>query len=381
MRWIEFATLFVVALIATMLLVPLAKKIAFRFNIIDYPSSRRINQTPTPRIGGVAIIAGVALSLLCAWIGSMAFGWRTPFSGHPGLTIDYLWTIIGLLFMFLVGLIDDIYDLKALVKLAGQIVAAIIVACSGVLLSSIHNPFGSGYIEFGWAAYPITVFYLVAFANIINLIDGLDGLAAGICCITAFTIFVFAILTNRFDAAILSIAIAGACIGFLRYNFNPASIFMGDSGALFLGFALGIASLLAVARAALFVSLLVPILAAGIPVMDTFFAIVRRLRAHEPIISADKGHIHHRLMEAGFSQRKTVLIMWGWTLILSVCGVLITETVGIYRIPFVLIIVGVTLYMIIKLKLLEPVLLHHYSPRKRKEDPSSKDQPTDGDNS
>lgn len=374
MRWIEFGTLFIVALIATMLIIPLAKRLAVRLNAIDYPSSRRINQTPTPRLGGVAIIVGVALSLLGAWIGSALFGWRTPFSGHPGLTIDYLWTIIGMLFMFGVGLIDDIFDLKPLMKLAGQTVAAIIVASSGVLLSSIHNPFGSGYVEFGWVAYPITVFYLVAFANIINLIDGLDGLAAGICCIAAFTIFAFAVLTNRFDAAILSIAIAGACIGFLRFNFNPASIFMGDSGALFLGFALGIASLLAVTRAALFVSLLVPILAAGIPVMDTFFAIVRRLRAHEPIISADKGHIHHRLMDAGFSQRKTVLIMWAWTLILSVCGVLITETVGAARIPFVLIIIGVTLYMVVKLQLLQPVLLHHYNPRKRN-DAKGEDNP------
>ncbi len=366
MRWVEFGCLFAIALAVTILLVPLAKRLAIRVDAIDYPDERRVNQRPIPRLGGLAILGGISVSLLIAWAGSHLFGWRTPFSGHPGLTIDYFWTIIGMLFMFGVGLIDDIFDLKALVKLAGQIIAAIIVTFSGVLLSSIHNPFGSGFIEFGWLAYPITIFYLVAFANIINLIDGLDGLASGITMISALTIFVFAVLTNRFDAAIISIAVAGACIGFLRYNFYPASIFMGDSGALFLGFTLGIASLLAVTRAALFISLLVPILAAGIPIMDTFFAIIRRLRAHESIIAADKGHIHHKLLQAGFSQRKTVLIMWAWTAILAICGIFITEAVGLARIPFMLVVLGVTIYVVVKLQLLHPVLIHHYNPREPK---------------
>ncbi len=366
MRWVEFGCLFAIALVVTILLVPLAKRLAIRVDAIDYPDERRVNQRPIPRLGGLAILGGISVSLLIAWAGSHLFGWRTPFSGHPGLTIDYFWTIIGMLFMFGVGLIDDIFDLKALVKLAGQIIAAIIVTFSGVLLSSIHNPFGSGFIEFGWLAYPITIFYLVAFANIINLIDGLDGLASGITMISALTIFVFAVLTNRFDAAIISIAVAGACVGFLRYNFYPASIFMGDSGALFLGFTLGIASLLAVTRAALFISLLVPILAAGIPIMDTFFAIIRRLRAHESIIAADKGHIHHKLLQAGFSQRKTVLIMWAWTAILAICGIFITEAVGLARIPFMLVVLGVTIYVVVKLQLLHPVLIHHYNPREPK---------------
>lgn len=369
MRWIEYGSLFAIAIIVTILLVPLAKWIAVKIDAIDYPDERRVNKTPIPRLGGIAIIGGVAVSLLAAWVGSFLFGWRAPFSVHPGLTIDYLWTLIGIAFMFGVGLVDDIFDLPALVKLAGQIVAAILVTFSGVVLASIHNPFGPGYVEFGWLAYPITIFYLVAFANIINLIDGLDGLASGITMISAFTIFIFAVLTNRFDAAIMSIAVAGACIGFLRYNFTPASIFMGDSGALFLGFVLGIASLLAVTRAALFISLLVPILAAGIPIMDTLFAIIRRLSAHESIISPDKGHIHHKLLQAGFSQRKTVLIMWAWTAILAVCGILITETVGIARIPFAAIIIGTTIYVVVRLQLLQPVLIHHYNPREHRNRP------------
>ena len=209
----------------------------------------------------------------------------------------------------------------------------------------------------------------MAFANIINLIDGLDGLAAGITAISAMTIFVFSVLTARIDAAFMSIALFGVCVGFLRYDFHPASIFMGDSGALLLGFLLGIVSLFAVARSALFVSLLVPILAAGVPIIDTALAIVRRKRAHRPIDEADRGHIHHRLLEAGFSQRGTVLIMWGWTAVLSICAVFITELDGFARIPFVLIVAVVTCYGVFKLRLLQPVLLHHYNPRgKRKRD-------------
>ena len=363
MNWIECSTLFIVALLATILLVPPCKWLAVRVNAIDYPSSRRVNKKPIPRLGGIAIFGAICISLIVLYAGIKLWGWNTPFLPRSDLRINYWGVGVGILAMFLVGVIDDIYTLKARTKFIGQIIAACIVAWSGLLLSSIHNPFGGGYINFGWLSYPITVFYLVAFANIINLIDGLDGLAAGISAISAFAIFIFAILTSRYDAAFFSISLCGACIGFLRWNFNPASIFMGDSGALFLGFALGSVSLLAIARAALFVSLLVPVLAAGIPVLDTFFAIVRRWRGHQPIGQPDKGHIHHRLLEAGFSQRSTVLIMWGWTFVLAVCGVFITESVGLMRIPFAVIIVAVTAYVIIRLRLLEPVLLHHYNPR------------------
>lgn len=178
--------------------------------------------------------------------------------------------------MFGVGIVDDIYNLKPKAKLLGQIVAACVVAFSGLLFSSIHNFISDGYFEFGWLSYPLTVFYLVAFANIINLIDGLDGLAAGITAITAATIGILAVLTWRPGAALASFVIVGACIGFLKSNIHPASIFMGDSGALLLGFALGIVSLMAVARSAFFVSLLVPIIAAGVPILDTAIAIIRR---------------------------------------------------------------------------------------------------------
>lgn len=153
------------------------------------------------------------------------------------------------------------------------------------------------------------MFYLVAFTNIINLIDGLDGLSSGICLITSITIFIFAAWTDKVDAAILSLAIAGACFAFLFFNFKNAKLFMGDCGSLTLGFLLGMASLLAVARTAFIVTMIVPILAAGVPIIDTTFAILRRIRGHQPIDQADTGHIHHRLLRSGLSKTQTVLVM------------------------------------------------------------------------
>ncbi len=367
MDWLEYGVLFAVAAVVTIALTPLARKLAIKLDAIDYPSARRVNMLPIPRMGGVAIFGGILAALAVAGFGVYAFGWVDPFIDYNGIEVNYWGVLLGMVLIFLVGAVDDVVDLNPKAKMLGQIVAACVVAGSGLLFSSIHNPFGEGYIEFGWVAYPLTVFYLVAFANVINLIDGLDGLAAGITGISAITILLFAVLTGRFDAALFSVILVGVCAGFLKSNFFPASIFMGDSGALLLGFSLGVISLFAVARSALFVSLLVPILAAGVPILDTFFAIVRRKREHRPIDEADKGHIHHRLMRAGFSQRATVLIMWAWTALLAVCGVIITWADNLVRIPIFLIACAVTAYAIVKLRLLGDALSHHFNPRRKPE--------------
>lgn len=367
MNWLEYGVLFAVAAVVTIALTPLARKLATKLDAIDYPSARRVNMLPIPRMGGVAIFGGILAALVVAGFGVYAFGWVDPFIDYNGIEVNYWGVLLGTVLIFLVGAVDDVVDLNPKAKMLGQIVAACVVAGSGLLFSSIHNPFGEGYIEFGWVAYPLTVFYLVAFANVINLIDGLDGLAAGITGISAITILLFAVLTGRFDAALFSVILVGVCAGFLKSNFFPASIFMGDSGALLLGFSLGIISLFAVARSALFVSLLVPILAAGVPILDTFFAIVRRKREHRPIDEADKGHIHHRLMRAGFSQRATVLIMWAWTALLAACGVIITWADNLVRIPIFLIACAVTAYAIVKLRLLGDALSHHFNPRRKPE--------------
>lgn len=367
MDWLEYGVLFAVAAVVTIALTPLARKLAIKLDAIDYPSARRVNMLPIPRMGGVAIFGGILAALAVAGFGVYSFGWVDPFIDYNGIEVNYWGVLLGTVLIFLVGAVDDVVDLNPKAKMLGQIVAACVVAGSGLLFSSIHNPFGEGYIEFGWVAYPLTVFYLVAFANVINLIDGLDGLAAGITGISAITILLFAVLTGRFDAALFSVILVGVCAGFLKSNFFPASIFMGDSGALLLGFSLGVISLFAVARSALFVSLLVPILAAGVPILDTFFAIVRRKHEHRPIDEADKGHIHHRLMRAGFSQRATVLIMWAWTALLAACGVIITWADNLVRIPIFLIACAVTAYAIVKLRLLGDALSHHFNPRRKPE--------------
>lgn len=366
MIWIECFAILAVAALSTVAFTPLAKRIAIRLDAIDYPDKRRVNTRPIPRMGGVAMFLGLIVACIFVFCGVQWWGWIDPFRSVLGLRVNYPILFCGVLFMFAVGVVDDIRGLRPWVKLLGQIVSASIVAASGLLLSNIQNPLVEGeFIQFGWFSYPITVLYLICFANVINLIDGLDGLASGISAISAATIFTFSFLAGRLDAAIMCVIIIGMCLGFLCFNKHPASIFMGDSGALLLGLCLGIVSLVAMARSTLIISLLVPILAAGVPITDTAVAIIRRLRAHQRIDSPDKGHIHHRLLDAGFSQDKTVLIMWVWTAALALCSIVLAESDGIWRVVAILIAAAITGYGIFKLELLTPVLKHYYNPRQK----------------
>ena len=366
MHWLQYILLFAIALIVTLATIPLVKRLAVLVDAIDYPDKRRVNTKPIPRLGGISIYLGMLASLIVFLIGVKYFGWSSPLElrGDRGFNIPLIF--LGITTIFGVGVVDDIFTLKAMPKFIVQIIAACFVVAGGLLFDGFSNPFSDGFVDLGIFAYPITVFYLVAFANIINLIDGLDGLAAGITAITAMTIFVFAVSKNEIEAAFISITLIGSCLGFLRYNFNPASIFMGDSGALLLGFLLGVSSLFAVAKSALIVSLLVPIVTAGVPIVDTATAIIRRMRAGVSIGTADKGHIHHRLLQSGYSQRTTVFIMWGWTLVLAVCSIFVTLLSPPASIIALVFAVGITAFAIFKLKLLGPVLTHHYNPRTRK---------------
>lgn len=365
--WTQAIIVLFVSLLVTILATPLAKKIASSLDAIDYPDQRRVNKIPVPRMGGIAIFCGCFATIFTTWLLITQFHFPDIFKYAPGSPINYVYIAIGSTFMFLVGVIDDAINMKATHKLIGQIIASCIVASSGLTISFIQNPLSPGsIIQFGAFSYPLTVFYLVAFANIINLIDGLDGLAAGISAISAATITIYAVIIGKWDAAIIGFMIVGACIGFLKSNFHPASIFMGDSGSLLLGLSLGILSLLAIARTAFVFSLLVPILAAGVPITDTAVAIIRRKKNHHPINTPDRGHIHHRLLDAGLSQRNAVLVMWGWTLVLSICGLVFAELDGIAKPISLIIAAGITFFAIIKLHLLSDALTHYYSPRKRR---------------
>ena len=365
MNWIECCIVLVATILATVAFTPLAKWIAVRADAIDYPDRRRVNTVPIPRMGGIAIFGGMIVGAVIIYIGTKVLGWGDPFYDLFGKSINYTLLGVGIVCMFVVGVIDDIVGMQAKAKFAGQVIASCIVAASGLLLTNIQNPFvPNAFIEFGLLAYPITVLYLVAFANVINLIDGLDGLASSISAISAATIFVFSALAGRYGAALVSLVIVGTCLGFLKSNHHPASIFMGDSGSLLLGLMLGIVSLLAVARSTLFISLLVPIVAAGVPIIDTAVAIVRRKRAHQPVTAPDKGHIHHRLLASGYSQNATVLIMSLWTGALAVCSIIMAESQGVVRIVVIVLVGVITAVAIGKLHLLEPVLRHHYNPRR-----------------
>ena len=301
-----------VALFITPVVIGLAKKTG----ALDKPDPRKVHKKPIPRIGGLAIFSAFVIATIAAVFFS-------------DIEIEIQFEIVGLIIsgtlMMLVGLIDDYKNLPAKVKLLGQIIAAaVLVIIFDVRIDFITDPFGD-YIYLEWLAIPATLFWLVGITNTVNLIDGLDGLAAGVSAIAAITILLVALEDNILLVAVLTAALAGAAVGFLFYNFNPACIFMGDSGALFLGFMLAGISVIGAVKCAATIALIVPILALGLPILDTTFAIIRRFRGGVPIFKPDKGHLHHRLLGLGFSQRQAVLLMYVISALLGLSAVALTE--------------------------------------------------------
>ena len=364
------------AFVTTFVLVPVVKRLAVRLDAVDYPSKRRINTKPIPRMGGLAVFAGLIVACILQIMGTWYWGWPSALVPHPSMTVNYPVLAVAFVVITATGAIDDIWSLSPRMKLAGQVLAAVIAASSGLVIGNIVNPFVPGaYLSLGILAYPITVIYLVAYSNIINLIDGLDGLATGISAIAALTMFSFAVLSGRGDAAALSIALFGGCLAFLRYNFNPASIFLGDSGALMLGFALGSVSLLSVSRTAALTSLIIPLIIAGVPILDTLAAIVRRLRGHVSIGQADKGHIQHRLIEEGYDQRQAVLLIYLWCILLSIGAAVINQVEIELRVVIFIVLFASSAAFAMRLHLFEPVLRHHYNPKTRKDELVDPDDP------
>ena len=360
--WIPYLCLFVAALVVTLATTPLARRVALAVGAVDKPSPRRINKVPVPRMGGIAIFCGIVAAFVTQYVGTTFFGWPMVLVPSPKLEVDYWLLVIAFLVIFLTGLLDDAFSLRPLQKLAGQAVAAVIAVAGGLVIGDIASPLG-GEVSLGLLAGPVTVVYLVSYTNIINLIDGLDGLAAGISALASLTMFSLSVMAGRLDASALAIAVAGSSLGFLRYNFHPASIFMGDSGALTLGFSLGAVSLLSVTRFAGLTTIIVPLVIAMVPIIDTFSAIVRRLRGHVSIGHADRGHIHHRLMAEGFDQRQTVLVMYAWTALLCAGSFVMTQVSTVPRVVIFCALLGISFAFAHHLHLFEPVLLHHYDPR------------------
>ena len=360
----HYPLLFLVALLATLLATPLAKCIAQHLGAIDKPDERRINKVPIPRMGGIGIALGLVAAVAVQVAGTKLLGWPTVFVPHMQLQgVDYKLLTVAVVIVFLTGAIDDVRNLKPRQKLLGQILAACVAAASGLVIGNVANPFTAELIPIGWLAYPITVVYLVAFTNVINLIDGLDGLAAGITAISCAAMFYLSYEAHQIDAAVLACILAGCCLGFLRYNLNPASIFMGDCGSNMLGFLLGVIALLGVNRVAAATTLIVPLVIAGVPIIDTFAAIVRRRRGHTAISQADTGHIQHRLIKQGFDQRQAALMIYGWSILLAAGAIIMTKVALPLRFVVFILLVSVSAVFIRKLHLFKPVLLHRYNPK------------------
>jgi UDP-GlcNAc:undecaprenyl-phosphate GlcNAc-1-phosphate transferase len=300
-----------VAFVLSYFLTPIAKRLAIRLKIVSEPGLRSIHTKPMPYLGGLAIYASFALTVILI----------------RGLPDDQTIRVLGCGFLAMsLGALDDWRDISSGRKLLGQVLVASILVGLGVRIFFVSNPFTGGVVYLGDWSYILSVLWVVAVMNVVNLADGLDGLAAGICTIAALAAaFVAFRMTGLGHVAILAAALAGSAAGFLPHNWNPAKIFMGDAGAMFLGFTLAAISMQGALKQTTTVALLVPIIALGLPITDTALAIIRRIRAGRSVGQADKGHLHHRLLNLGLGQKKAVLLMWAVTAWLGLGAVLLSE--------------------------------------------------------
>ncbi|MEX0993546.1 MAG: MraY family glycosyltransferase [Solirubrobacterales bacterium] len=291
---------FSLALVVTWIATPIAKRVAWRIGAIDEPRERGLHQFPTARLGGVAILAGVLAASIV-------------FLPNDRQTHGIL---VGATAIAAVGTADDLFDLPADVKLLGQVLAAVIPVVAGVRVETMTLPF-LGHLDLAWMAYPLTVLGIVAVMNAVNFIDGVDGLAAGVCTIAAITFAVIALSLDRNAAGVLAMLTAGAALGYLRHGFHPASIFLGDSGSNLLGLLLAVIVVQGALKTNAVVALVFPLVILAVPILDSSFVIAKRIKYGRPVYEADRWHFHHRFADIGFSQRRTVAYLYGWTLTLA----------------------------------------------------------------
>ena len=304
---------FMLAMFVSYVLTPYIKKLAFKIGAVDRPDNRKVHKKIMPRLGGLAIY--IAFMIGC--VSSMEITW------------DIFGILLGGTLIVALGVADDVYQLPAKVKLLGQIAAACVLVIFDIRIEWVNNPLG-GYFYLDMLSIPFTIFWVISFTNVVNLIDGLDGLAAGVSAIASLTVILVSVQMGYFHVAILTAALAGAIIGFIRYNFNPATIFMGDTGSMFIGYMLAAISVYGAVKTAATIALIVPAIALGLPILDTAFAIMRRYVNGRPIFQPDKGHLHHRLLATGMSHKETVLFMYGITAVLCIGAVLWAEMDGFY---------------------------------------------------
>ena len=303
---------FILALAISFACTPAVRMLAIKIKAVDVPKdNRRMHKVPIPRMGGLAIFAGFLVSVL----------FFVP------LGTEFRSILIGALILVVLGIIDDIMALKPKTKFAGQIIAALIPALSGVSIHGIVNPFVPGqYSTLGIFSIPFTVIWIVGITNAVNFIDGLDGLACGVSAIATVTMFIIAVLFGETYIALMMAALAGACLGFLPYNMNPAKIFMGDTGSMFLGYILATVSIQGLFKFYAVISFAVPFILLGLPIFDTGFAIVRRLLKGQSPLQADRGHVHHRLIDLGFDQKQSVAILYTFSALMGLTAVILART-------------------------------------------------------
>ena len=307
------AVAFLVAFLASFASTPLAVKIAYKIGAVDVPKdSRRMHKKPIPRLGGIAIVFGFLVAVVCFCV----------------LPWELVGILLGSLIIVGLGILDDRKPIPAIIKFGVQIVAACIPVLFGVKIEMFTNPnlfSPEEYWALGMLSIPITIFWIVALTNAVNLIDGLDGLAAGVASISSLCMLVIALLVSEMNIAVFCACLAGAIFGFLPYNFNPAKIFMGDSGSTFLGYILACISIEGLFKGYAVISFAVPLLVVALPLFDTSTAILRRIKNKKPIMAPDRGHIHHKLIDMGFSQKQAVLILYSISAVLGITAILVTQ--------------------------------------------------------
>ena len=332
---------FIVAFVITFLMTPIAKHIAYSIKAIDVPKdARRMHKRPIPRLGGLAMIFGFMVAVLC-------FGRL-----DRGLTS----VLISGMIIAIMGVIDDAKALDAKPKFLVQIIAALIVVLWGELRIEVFtNPivwFGEPYLVLPmWVSVIVSVLWIVFITNAVNFIDGLDGLAAGVSAIMTVSLVFISARLGEYPVAVLGTALMGACFGFLPYNFNPAKMFMGDTGSTFLGFMLATISIQGVFKSYAVISFAVPLLILGLPLFDALFAMIRRIMKGQSPMQADRGHLHHRLIDMGFSQKQSVFILYAISGILGITAVILAESSALRA---VLLLVCVIIFVIIQGILIKP---------------------------